>query len=98
MYVSVASIPPRIRNGTLFKFIDSMLQQSVEVKKIFVNLPDKFERFDQLTNEELDEIRNYDEKIQITFLDYDSPTLKYIGTSALAPLASLTALSKRPGV
>ena len=79
MYVSVSTIPPRVRNGSLFKFIDSILNQSIEVRKIFINLPDKFQRFDQLTNEELDEIRDYDEKIQITFLDYDSPVLKYIG-------------------
>ena len=77
--VSIATIPPRIRNGDIYNAIDGFLNQTIEVNKIFINLPFKFNRFDDLTEEELNKLKNYNNKVQLTFTDYDSPLLKYLG-------------------
>lgn len=79
MNVSLATIPPRIRNKSIFKSIDGFLNQTIEINKIFINLPLKFNRFNQLTDNEINEIENYNEKVKVTFTGYDSPLLKYIG-------------------
>jgi len=77
--VSIATIPPRIRNGDIYNAIDGFLNQTLEVNKIFINLPFKFNRFDDLNEEELNKLKNYNKKVQLTFTDYDSPILKYLG-------------------
>lgn len=79
MNVSIATIPPRIRNNNIFNCIDGFLNQTIEVNKIFVNLPNKFNRFDNLTEEELLKLKNYNKKVVLTFTNYDSPILKYLG-------------------
>ena len=79
MNVSIATIPPRIRNNNIFNCIDGFLNQTIEVNKIFINLPNKFNRFDNLTEEELLKLKNYNKKVVLTFTNYDSPILKYLG-------------------
>jgi hypothetical protein len=79
MNVSLATIPPRVRDGSLFKCISALLNQTADVQKIFINLPNKFQRFDNLTEREEEEIKAISPKVQITKTDYDSPALKYLG-------------------
>jgi hypothetical protein len=79
MNVSIASIPPRIINKTIYKFIDSILNQTIEIKTIYINLPYTFKRFDPLTEQQKFNLLNYNKKIKLTYTDYDSPALKYIG-------------------
>jgi hypothetical protein len=77
--VSITTIPPRVKNKHLFKFFDSILEQTIEVNKIYVNLPYNYKRFDNLTEKQINKIKNYSNKIEITFNKIDSPILKYIG-------------------
>jgi len=77
--VSVATIPPRIRNKDIYKFIDSILGQTINVNMIYINLPFSFERFENLNKKELDELENYNDKIKVTYSKLDSPLLKYTG-------------------
>jgi len=79
MIVSCASIPPRIRNKDIYKFIDSILNQTINVNMIYINLPHHFERFENLNKKEIHELENYNDKIKVTFSDLDSPLLKYTG-------------------
>tara|TARA_R110000772_G_scaffold257353_1_gene374140 strand:- start:115 stop:1218 length:1104 start_codon:yes stop_codon:yes gene_type:complete len=79
MNISIATIPPRVRDGSLIRCVNSLLIQSIKIKKIYVNLPNKFKRFEQLTETEIKIIEDYDEKIKVTYTNYDSPALKYIG-------------------
>lgn len=77
--VSLASIPPRIENGHLFKCIDALLQQTIKPKYILINLVNNYKRFGILKKEYIEKIKNYHESIIIQFDDYDSPLLKYLG-------------------
>ena len=79
MNISIASIPPRIHDGSLEKSIRAFLKQSVEIKNIFINLPERFIRFKNLTEEEENKIKSLSSKIIITKTPYDSPALKYLG-------------------
>lgn len=78
--VSIATIPPRVRNKNLFKCIDSFLNQSYPINKIYINISSNYKRFDNLTDEEINEIQAYNNKIIISKCKYDSPILKYYGS------------------
>jgi len=77
--VSIATIPPRFHDGSLSQCIVGFLNQTIDIKNIYINLPNTFTRFKNLTEREEDEIKNLSPKIIITKTDYDSPALKYLG-------------------
>lgn len=77
--VSITTIPPRYYNNTLKKFISSILKQTYEVNKIFITIPTKYQRFQNFTDEEIEDIKSYSNKIVILRNDFDSPLLKHIG-------------------
>jgi len=78
--VSVATIPPRVRNGCLSKFIHSMLNQTLQPKKIYVNVSRNYQRFENLTELEINEIKNINlDVIEVIRCDLDSPLIKHIG-------------------
>ena len=79
MNVSIATIPPRFLDGSLKQSIQGFLNQTEPIKKIYINLPINFKRFDNLTIEDEKEIESYSNKIIITKTDYDSPLLKWVG-------------------
>lgn len=78
--ISVATIPPRVRNGALFKFIDSLLNQTYTINKIYINISKKYNRFENLNNDEIENIKKYNKKIVVSLCDLDSPLIKYIGS------------------
>ena len=49
IYVSTTTIPQRIKN--LGKSIKSLLNQSKKPDKIFINIPHKYNRFDELIDD-----------------------------------------------
>lgn len=75
---SITTIPPRYKSRDLFKCIDSLLNQSLELTKIYINIPKEYKRFDNFTNKQINKIKKYNSKIKITFYDFDSPLLKYM--------------------
>ena len=50
---SVATIPPRIFNGDLKKYIDSILSQTYPVNQVFVAMPYNYKRFNSLPDKDL---------------------------------------------
>jgi hypothetical protein len=77
--ISIATIPVRFRNGNLYKCIDAFLNQTYNINKIYVNISNNYKRFKNFTNDEINKIKNYSDKIIITYSNFDSPILKYIG-------------------
>lgn len=78
MNISIATIPPRIDDGSLLKCIRAFEKQTHPIKKIYVNLPKKFKRFKEIEN--LDKvIEEMSPLVKVTRSDYDSPALKWIG-------------------
>lgn len=77
MNISIATIPPRF--NSLLKSLRAFLNQTLEIKKIYVNLPEDFKRFENFTPEQEEEIKAISNKIVITKTPYDSPALKYLG-------------------
>jgi len=82
--VSITIIPPRFRNGTLKAFINSILNQTYPIKNIYITIPNNYKRFKNFTDDELNEIKSYSDKIIINKHKIDSPLLKHIGTLDLA--------------
>jgi hypothetical protein len=78
MNISIATIPPRINDGSLLKCIKSFENQTYPIKKIYVNLPKKFKRFEEMENLEKI-IQDMSKLIKITRTNYDSPALKWLG-------------------
>ena len=79
MNISLATIPPRIKNGSLEKCINAFNKQTITIKNIFINLPTHFERFEDLTEDDINYIKSLSPKIKITKTPYDSPALKFLG-------------------
>ena len=49
IYVSLSTIPPRLKN--LQESIESLLKQTKKPDKIFINIPYKYERFNETIEE-----------------------------------------------
>ena len=49
IYVSLSTIPQRIKN--INRSIDSLLSQTKQPDKIFINIPNKYERFNEIVND-----------------------------------------------
>lgn len=78
---SCATIPPRILDGSVFEFIDSMLNQTLEVSCIYVNMPMEYQRFKGgLALEQLvRQVQDYHYKVKVNRTTYDSPLIKHLG-------------------
>lgn len=77
---SCATIPPRIKDGSVFRFIDSMLKQTVKVELIYVNIPTQYQRFDNTEMPELiRNLGNHDPRVRVSIVPLDCPVIKHIG-------------------
>jgi len=82
IYVSLTTIPQRI--DSLYKSVESLLKQSKQPDKIFINIPYKYKRFEQIISDNKVPKFN-DNRIEITRCeDYGS------GTKLLGSLSKFT--------
>ena len=77
IYVSLSTIPSRIKN--ISKSIESLLNQSLKADKIFINIPHKYKRFDQIINEK-DIPKFNNDIVEITRCDDFGPGTKLLGS------------------
>ena len=77
IYVSLTTIPQRVKN--LYKSVESLLKQSKKPDKIFVNIPKKYERFNEVIED--DQIPKISNKIvEITRCEDYGPGTKLLGS------------------
>jgi len=77
IYVSISTIPPRIKN--LEKSVESILNQTLKPDKIFVNIPHKYRRFDEIVKDkQIPKFSN--DKIEITRCEDCGPGTKLLGS------------------
>ena len=77
IYVSVSTIPPRIRN--IKKSIDSLQNQTQKPDKIFLNIPYKYRRFENVVSDK--DIPTFESKnVEITRCDDCGPGTKLLGS------------------
>ena len=66
IYVSLTTIPQRIKS--IKKSIDSLINQTQKPDKIFINVPTKYKRFEEIVEE--DQIPNFnDSRIEVTRIE-----------------------------
>ena len=61
IYVSLSTIPQRLKD--INKSIDSLLNQTFKPDKIFVNIPHKYRRFNEIISDE--QIPKFDNKKEV---------------------------------
>ncbi|MDC0059546.1 hypothetical protein OAJ18_00840 [Pelagibacteraceae bacterium] len=77
IYVSLTTIPQRIKN--LYKSVESLLKQSRKPDKIFINIPRKYKRFNEIIED--DQIPKISSKIiEITRCEDCGPGTKLLGS------------------
>jgi len=77
IYVSLSVIPQRIKNLNLS--VESLLNQTVKPDKIFINIPNKYERFSETVRDE--QIPKFDSSIvEITRSEDFGPGTKLMGS------------------
>ena len=77
IYVSISTIPPRIKN--LEKSVKSILSQTLKPDKIFINIPYKYKRFKEIISD--DQIPNFkDTSIEVTRCEDCGPGTKLLGS------------------
>ncbi len=77
IYVSLTTIPKRLKN--INKSIESLLMQTLKPDKIFINIPNKYKRFEQ--NIEKSEIPNFkDSRIEVNRCEDFGPGTKLLGS------------------
>jgi len=77
IYISLSTIPQRIKN--LNVSIESLLNQTVKPDKIFINIPYKYERFDEIVKDE--QIPKFDTSVvEITRCRDFGPGTKLMGS------------------
>jgi len=77
IYVSISTIPPRIKN--LEKSVKSILSQTLKPDKIFINIPYKYKRFKEIISD--DQIPNFkDTSIEVTRCEDSGPGTKLLGS------------------
>ena len=77
IYVSLTAIPQRIKH--LNKTIESLLNQTQKPDKIFINIPLKYKRFNEIIDD--DQIPKFDDKIiEITRCEDYGPGTKLLGS------------------
>jgi hypothetical protein len=80
-FVSLTTIPPRIKLPEFYKNIENFIQtQTYPIKNIFINICKKYKRFNETIDEDiLNKLRGLD-KVIINELDIDyGPASKYLG-------------------
>jgi len=77
IYISLTTIPQRIKD--LNKSVESLLKQSQKPDKIFINIPLKYKRFNEIIDD--DQIPKFDDKIiEITRCEDYGPGTKLLGS------------------
>ena len=77
IYVSLSTIPQRIKN--LHQSVDSLLKQTKKPDKIFINIPNKYKRFDEIVHDS--QIPKFsDSRIEITRCEDCGPGTKLLGS------------------
>ena len=77
IYISLSTIPSRIKN--INKSIESFLNQTLKPDKIFINIPNKYRRFEQMIDEK--DIPKFNNNIvEITRCDDFGPGTKLMGS------------------
>ena len=77
IYVSLSTIPQRIKN--LHQSVDSLLKQTKKPDKIFINIPNKYKRFDEIINDS--QIPKFsDSRVEITRCEDCGPGTKLLGS------------------
>ncbi len=77
IYVSISTIPQRIKN--LNESVKSLLNQTKKPDKIFINIPFKYERFNDVVKD--DQIPKFDNNlIEITRCEDCGPATKLLGS------------------
>ena len=77
IYVSLSVIPQRIKN--INHSVDSLLRQTKKPDKIFINIPNKYRRFDD-TIEDSQIPKFYDDRVEITRCEDCGPGTKLLGS------------------
>jgi len=77
IYVSLSSIPQRIKN--INNSVDSLLRQTKKPDKIFINIPNKYRRFDNIIEDS--QIPKFsDDRVEITRCEDCGPGTKLLGS------------------
>jgi len=77
IYISISAIPQRIKN--LSQSVESLLNQSRKPDKIFINIPYKYKRFDEVIEDS--QIPKFDSKIvEVTRCEDCGPGTKLLGS------------------
>ena len=77
IYVSISTIPPRIKN--LEKSVESILNQTLKPDKIFINIPFKYRRFEEVIRD--NQLPNFkDSSIEVTRCEDCGPGTKLLGS------------------
>ena len=77
IYISISTIPQRIKN--LNESVKSLLNQTKPPDKIFINIPYKYKRFNEVIDDK--EIPNFDSKIvEVTRCEDCGPGTKLLGS------------------
>ena len=77
IYVSLSTIPQRVKN--LHQSVDSLLKQTKKPDKIFINIPNKYKRFDEIVHDS--QIPKFsDSRIEITRCEDCGPGTKLLGS------------------
>ena len=90
IYVSITTIPQRIKN--LGKSIESLLKQTRKPDKIFINIPFKYKRFNEVINDE--QIPKFDDNyVEINRCEDCGPGTKLLGSLSKLKKNSLIILA-----
>ena len=77
IYVSISTIPQRIKN--LHQSVNSLLKQTKQPDKIFINIPYKYARFEEVIED--NEIPKFsDSRVEITRCEDSGPGTKLLGS------------------
>jgi len=77
IYVSLSTIPQRVKNINLS--VDSLLKQTKKPDKIFINIPNKYKRFDEVVND--NQIPKFsDSRVEVTRCEDCGPGTKLLGS------------------
>ena len=77
IYVSLSTIPSRVKNINLS--VDSLLKQTKKPDKIFINIPNKYKRFDEMVND--NQIPKFsDSRVEVTRCEDCGPGTKLLGS------------------
>ena len=77
IYVSLSTIPQRVKNINLS--VDSLLNQTKKPDKIFINIPNKYKRFDEMVND--NQIPKFsDSRVEVTRCEDCGPGTKLLGS------------------